>query len=404
MNKTFVVAVEQVRRTVLKRSFIFVLLSLPAFLALMIGPVVLLENANRSDLPVGYLDQAGLLTEARTPPAGDSEERVELRAFADEAAARQALEAGEIQAYYRLPADFVDQHQLTVVYRKRPASEVSSQFMRFLRFNLLEALPEAQAWRVVEGSELAIRNPEGTRVFPTGGPPLGAVLPVALGLAFGTLLVTGGSAVMGGVVEEKSNRTMEVMLTSISPGRLVTGKLIGIVLGNLLQLTVWVVLGTVAIKLAGDSFGWTWFVNPQPDWSSLLSVVVVAVPSYLFASALMFMLGSTIIDGPEGQSLGSILFMVLMVPIYTMIAIGSNPQSGLAVTLSLLPMTSILTIGIRNMLAVVPAWQVGLSAAIQIGLAVVAVWLAGRAFRLGMLRYGQRLRLGELLRRQQSGT
>lgn len=404
MNKTLVVAVEQIRRTVLKRSFIFVLLSLPAFLALMIGPAVLLENANRSDLPVGYLDQPGLLAEARTPPAGESEEQFELRAFANEAAARQALEAGEIQAYYRLPADFADQHQLTVVYWKRPASEVSSQFVRYLRFNLLGALPDAQAWRAVEGSQLAIRNPKGTRVFPTGAPPLRAVLPVALGLAFGALLVTGGSAVMGGVVEEKGNRTMEVMLTSISPGRLVTGKLIGIVLSNLLQLVVWVVLGTLAIKLAGDSFGWTWFENPQPDWTSLLSVAVVAVPSYLFASALMFMLGSTVIDGPEGQSLGSILLMVLMVPVYALVAIASNPQGGLAVTLSLLPMTSILTIAIRNMLVVVPAWQIGLSAAIQIGLAVVAVWLAGRAFRLGMLRYGQRLRLGELLRRQPAET
>lgn len=395
MNRTLVIAREEVRRIVLKRSFIFVLLSLPLFLALTILPAILIARSQESDLPIGYVDELGTLAEPR--PALE-DDQVEILAFTSEAAARQALDDEQIQAYYLVPANFETNRQLTIVYVNRPTSSIRRQFLTFLRYNQLQALPEQVAWRAVVGTDFAIRNPEGTRVFPSGGPPLGAVLPLVLGLAFGGLLMTGGGSLMSGVVDEKSNRTMEVLMTSVSAGRFVTGKLFGIILANLLQLIFWIVVGIGAIWLAGNVFDLTWFQHPQPDWNSLLSVAAVAVPSYVFAAALMFALGATIVDAPEGQSLASLLFLLLMAPIYALLGLAGEPHGTLAITLSLLPLTSILTIGMRNMLVVVPAWQVGLSALMQIGFAAGAIWLAGRAFRLGNLRYGQRLRLRELLR------
>lgn len=398
MNKTMVVALEEIRRTVLKRSFILVLFSLPLFIAITIVPGILLETANQSDLPIGYVDEAGILSNARTPPVDGSDRQLEMRGYPSEAEARQALDAGQLQAYYLLPTDFSESRQLTVVYRKRPDSGAARQFLNFLRFNLLDELPLQVAWRAVSGTELTIRNPSGTRVFPAGDPPIRAVLPIALGLAFGGLLLTGGTSLMSGVVQEKSNRTMEVVLTSISSTQLVTGKLIGILLANLLQLVFWLGMGVLAIVLAGDVFGLTWFQNPNPDWSTLLSVTAVALPGYIFAAAIMFALGATVVDAQEGQTLGSMLFLVLMAPIYALLTIANDPHGALALVLSLLPLTSVLAIGMRNMVAVVPAWQVGLSALIQVLLAIGAIWLAGRAFRLGNLRYGKRLRLRELLR------
>lgn len=397
MNKTLVVAVEEIRRTVLKRSFIFVLFSLPLFLAVTIVPGILIGISGESDLAIGYVDAAGALSEARLPPELADRE-IEIRAYSHESAARQALDDGLLQAYYLLPADFAESRQVTAVYHERPDSGAAREFMEYLRFNLLDELPVEPAWRVADGSELAIRNPDGSRVFPAGEPPIGSVMPIALALAFGGLLLLGSGSLMGGVVDEKSNRTMEVVMTSISPSQLVTGKLIGIIFANLLQLAFWVLVAVLVGWLAGSVFELAWFQNPDPDWGSLLAVGAMALPSYVFAAAVMFTLGATVVDAPEGQSLGSVLFLVLMAPIYALLAIGGDPHGSLAVALSVLPLTSILTIAMRNMLVVVPAWQVALSAAVQIALAIGAIWLAGRAFRLGHLRYGKRLRLRELLR------
>jgi ABC-2 type transport system permease protein len=118
----------------------------------------------------------------------------------------------------------------------------------------------------------------------------------------------------------------------------------------------------------------------------------------------MFALGATVVEPQEGQAIGSLLFMGLMAPVYALMAIANDPNGAVAVALSLLPLTSVLTFGLRNMLAVVPAWQLLASVGIQTICAIGALWVAGRAFRLGMLRYGQRLRLGEILRRAKART
>lgn len=122
------------------------------------------------------------------------------------------------------------------------------------------------------------------------------------------------------------------------------------------------------------------------------------------AAAVMFALGATVVEPQEGQAIGSLLFMGLMAPVYALMAIANDPNGAVAVALSLLPLTSVLTFGLRNMLAVVPAWQLLASVGIQTICAIGALWVAGRAFRLGMLRYGQRLRLGEILRRAKART
>jgi ABC-2 type transport system permease protein len=399
MNKIRLVALEEIRRTVFKKSFIFVLLSLPLFIAMMIVPGVLMESLARSDLPVGYVDFAGVFAEPRALPQNSRSAHVSLNAFVDEAAAAAALDGEEIQAYYVLHEDYLQSRRVELVYRDEPASEATGVFYDYLQLNLLDEFDYDVAWRAADRSQLTIRNPEGTRLFPEGAPPLGTVIPLALGLAFGGLMMMGGGSLMSGLIDERSNRTIEVIATSISPSRLVTGKLIGIITINFIQLAFWILVGVGAIWLAGDVFDVEWFQNPTLDWPGMLKVTAVSVPGYVFAAALMFGLGATVMQLEEGQAIGPLLFMVVMIPIYSLIGIANNPHGALAVVLTLLPMTSNITVGLRNALAVIPDWQIILSVAIQSACAVGAIWLAGRAFRMGMLRYGKRVRLREILRR-----
>jgi ABC-2 type transport system permease protein len=298
-----------------------------------------------------------------------------------------------------LQSNYEESRSTELVFREQPDSEATGVFYDFLQLNLLDQYPEDIAWRAADRTRFTIQNPDGTRRFPAGGPPLGSVLPIIFGMAIGGLLLLGAASLMTGLVDEKSNRTMEVIATSISSSRMITGKLFGILTVSLFQLAFWIMIGVAAIWLAGSVFGVSWFQNPEVDWLSMLAVVAVALPGYVFASAILFALGATVVDAQEGQSLGPMLFMAMMIPIYALITIANDPHGAVAVTLSLLPLTSILTIGIRSMLTVVPAWQIIASVGIQLICAIAAIWVAGKAFRLGMLRYGQRLRLREIIGR-----
>jgi len=89
-----------------------------------------------------------------------------------------------------------------------------------------------------------------------------------------------------------------------------------------------------------------------------------------------------------------------MIPYYISSSIIENPNSPLAVGLSYFPLTAPITILMRMAFTVVPAWQIALNIGILVGFAILAIWFAGRAFRLGMLVYGKKLSFGDVLRKR----
>ena len=107
--------------------------------------------------------------------------------------------------------------------------------------------------------------------------------------------------------------------------------------------------------------------------------------------------GAAVTSTQEGQSVSAIFFVLHLAPLYISWIFINDPHGPLAVSLSILPFTALMTTGMRNLFTIVPAWQIILSMAVQIACALAALWLAGRALRLGMLRYGQRLSLRGLL-------
>jgi ABC-2 type transport system permease protein len=92
--------------------------------------------------------------------------------------------------------------------------------------------------------------------------------------------------------------------------------------------------------------------------------------------------------------------MLLFLPIYLLVPIAQAPNGPLALGFSFFPMTSVVTIALRNLFIEVPSWQVAVSAAVALASGIVMVWLASKAFRTSMLRYGQRLRWRDLFQRR----
>jgi len=398
MIKLLQVAVNEYRRNVFKKSFILVLLSVPLMMALSIWMGFFIEGVKDNDLPVGYIDNSGVFARAiPAPKVSEFDEEVTFIPFPNDTEARAALEDYEIQAYYILPANYAETRKIELVYVKEPGENVPRQFYNFLQINQLSEEPAKIAHRAAAGTDVTVRSMDGRREVPSGGPNFGIIAPMLINLAFLALILMSSGYLMSAVAEEKENRTMEILATSLSPSQIISGKVIGIVGIGISLLITWSLV-VLSFILIGAKSGIGWFQNLELDWGIILATIAIAIPSYVLAAAMMTAIGAITTSSQEGQSLSSIFVILHMAPLYISMAFLNNPHSPVAVVLSILPFTSLMTVGMRNLFIIVPAWQVAISVGVQLLSATGALWLAGRAFRLGMLRYGQRLTWRRLFR------
>ena len=396
MSRLWLVAQQEYKRNVFKKSFLLALFSVPLIIGLGVGMGIIIESRERNNTPVGYVDHSGVLASRIPAPRRGMHEPVELVPFDSEDQARASLQAGEIQAYYVLPNEYPATLDVQLFYLEEPGNNATRQFYDFLQINLLSEKPEEIAHRASEGSDAIIRSMDGSREMPSGEPPFGVFVPLILSFSIAFLLMMNSGYLMQAVADEKENRTIEVVMTSLSPFQLIGGKVIGIFLISATQLLTWIVVGVLVVAIARGA-GVEWVQEPNIQWGAVANVVVVAIPTYILVAALTTAIGATVTQVQEGQSIVGVSSILLMLPIYIVQPMIESPNGPLPMLLSFLPFTSMMAAGLRNMAIAVPLWQVVLSVTIQTACAIGALWLAAGAFRLGMLRYGQRLRLREVI-------
>jgi ABC-2 type transport system permease protein len=391
MTKLWKVAWHEYRRRVFSRRFIMVgLLSVPLVALVMVGLVFLIISLETNTTPVGYVDHSGLLANPLAAPAPEPPDKpVPILSFETETAARSALDAGQIQAYYVLPVDYLSSGSLTVFHLDKFKTPARTQFYNFLTVNLLRNADPVIANRLVKGTEVIVQSVDGSRSVSSQN-WFSVILPMVAGIAFIIAMFSTGGYLMQAVVEEKENRTMEVIITSVSPNQFMAGKIIGDTATGLTQIILWLVFIVIPILALRDTLSFLKGIQISPQ--TLLLVIFVMFPAFVMVSALMAAIGATVAEASEGQQMVSILSLPIWIPYMLTGLLMSNPNSPLALGLSLFPLTAPLTMLMRDGLTILPAWQIILSSAIQVLCAAAAVWLAGRAFRMGMLNYGKRLR------------
>jgi ABC-2 type transport system permease protein len=414
MNKLWLVARHEYRRHVLRKGFILLLLSVPAAIALSIGLGAYAESRENRSAAVGYVDLAGVLSDPlAAPPRGSSPNSIGVPAvvplvpYGSEEAARAALDAGRIQAYYVVTAGYLQTNRVDLVYIAAPGDSVRRQFWDFMQINRLRDLPPAVAERAVAGPNLAVRwpadMPGGGREF-SGESFFDTLLPLFGALTFLILLASSGGYLMQAVVEEKESRTMEVVVTSLSPGQFIAGKVAGIAGVALTQLVGWAACCVLAVWVGGHLLDIGLLQGLRIDWRIMGTMVALGLPTYVMFAAVLTAVGATVAQAQEAQQVSGLLGLFSAVPFWFAMPILENPNGALAIGMSLFPATALPALSFRLAFSPVPPWQIGLSVALLTASALGAVWLAGRAFRLGMVRYGQRLRWGEILRPRTGGS
>ncbi len=398
MSKFWQIARHEYSRHVFRRRFLLALASVPLMIVLMVVLVIVVFLVSTDPTPVGYIDQSGLLANPIPQPALKWPERtIAMLAYPDEAKAKADLQAGKIQAYFVIPADYMQTNAATEVYLTQPKGNATQQFTSFLTTNLLASQPAAIAKRIVDGSQITVQSADKNRVVAPNQ-VANLALPVIAGILFIVAMATSSGYLMQAVVEEKENRTMEIMVTSVSPGQLMSAKVIADIGVGVTQLVVWslfIVLGL----LIGKSYI-PWLSGLQFSGALVGTILLVMVPAFIMISGLMAAVGATVTEGSEGQQMMGLFTIPIWLPYFFIATFIQNPNSPLAVAMSIFPLTAPLTVSLRIGFTTIPTWQLITSVAILVLSASGAVWLAGRAFRLGMLRYGQRLRWKEIFSRQ----
>ncbi|HSN75838.1 MAG TPA: ABC transporter permease [Anaerolineae bacterium] len=394
MSKIWLVAERQFKKDVLKRSFLLAIIAMPLFLGFTAAMGWLAERMQQQTTALGYVDAGNVL--ALAPASAD--ENVVLVRFDTAAQARAALDSGQIGAYYVLPADYPQTRQTELVYGSQLSSAAVQAFTEVVRLNLLAGQQEQVVARALDGPEIVVLATARNRPVPLGLPGFSVLLPLILAALFAFLVMTVAATLMEAMAAEKQNRTIEIVVSSISPGQMMAGKIIGVMGMALLLAVSWVALLLGFAWFGANVMGWDWLQGVAINWRDLALLSLVALPSFLCMAAAMVALGATIVDAQEAQQVGAVAFLIIFVPIYLFFAFGDNPNSPLAIAFSLFPLTAVTTLAVRSMFMEVPAAQFLASALISLACGLVLVWLAGKLFRANMLRYGQGLRLRQMLR------
>jgi ABC-type Na+ efflux pump permease subunit len=225
----------------------------------------------------------------------------------------------------------------------------------------------------------------------------GQALPALAGLALIVLIFISSGYLTQALVEEKANRTIEILATSLSAGQLIGGKLLGILTVTATQLTGWILFVLVAAVVGRQFMGLAWLQEISLDFRAILLLVALLVPAYLFVAASMAAIGIAMSEIRSSQQVVALLLSLYLIPFSLLLPVLGDPSSPLAVGLSLFPLTAPVVLPLRFALTPVPLWQIAAGVAIQSLLALGALWLATRALQLGILRFGSGLRWRELV-------
>ena len=399
MSNTFKVASHEFLLHVRTWRFFWALISFPLIMGASALAGYLAVRIPFDSRPVGYVDSGQIL---RVPPLPVSSEAaapmpvLTFKPYPSEQAARQDLEAGTIQAYLVLPANYLQGGQAKLVSLKTNLSSTASdQLDAFLQTNLFANLPAQTLERLQTSPQyhvtsLAQSGNAGTEALP------GMIFAVLAGLLFTIAIFSSGGYLLQSLAEEKENRTMEVLITSIKPRELLAGKITGNLAVGLLQLLVWIAVAAALLPLVTALMPIPGGLQFSVDGRVLGVIVITFLPAIVLVGGFMAAAGSIASQVNEAQQLSSIISIPIAFALGLLFPIIQNPSGALGIILSLFPPTAPMILPLRVALGAAPVWQVALS----VGLLVVSAWgsilFATRVFRLGMLHYGKQLSFQEI--------
>ncbi|MEZ4424245.1 MAG: ABC transporter permease [Gemmatimonadota bacterium] len=411
MNAVWSVLKREYLERVRKRSFLLATIGGPLLIiALIFGSGFMAARSSEGRTRIAVLDRTGVLMDPVTAALTDADYTVVPAEAGDTQGLDDMVRGGDIGSYLILDDATLTRGEATLVGEDSPGTvrriALQSAITRAVIEQRFGADTDTEdVARLVRGGDLEFRSvdqelSENERELRTGFTLVGAFF-----LYFALLLY--GVFVMQAVLEEKTSRMAEIVVSAVRPWQLMLGKIVGVGLVGLTQIAVWVLL----VVLAG-TFGLPMLVATRPELATFfepgslapaaLTVVwftVFFVLGYLLYSGLYAAVGAMCSTEEETRQLQLPVTMMLVIPFVMMIpALEGAGDTPLLAGMSLFPLFTPLLMFARAASGTAPFWQIGLSIVLTV-LAIVGVaWIAGRIYRVGILMQGKRPTLPELWR------
>ena len=405
MNKTLLILRHEFVTLVKRKGFIIMTLVFPliGFAAIGIYMIVQGIDTGARDLPIiGYVDEIGGFSEYTMQ--GD----LAFIPFNSQDEATDALLAEEIDEYFVIPAGYLEQGivgRYVLEKELEVPNETRSAMTGFLQSNLLEgqASPEITE-RVKTPMLLAnIRLDETGNIAEDQGGFEAFLVPMIF--AFLLVMSIAGSSgyLLQGLGEEKENRVMEVLLSSVSPRQLLTGKILGLGAAGLIQVVVWLVSVIILTQMASGIIGGMLAGLRIPD-NMLLLGIVYFILGYLLFAVIEAGMGAIGANAKESQQMVVALILPAMLPFYIFIFfLRDNPDHVVGTILTLIPVTAPMSVFVRLGLSEIPLWELLVSIGLMIAGIIGGIFLAAKAFRVFLLMYGKTPGPREIIRYLREG-
>ncbi len=388
LTKIWLIAQQEFWSNLKRPSFLFAVFGTPILVALSIGLGVL-TGSSEDDLgaysPVGVLDR----TEQQIFAQHVSPESFpDLFVWVtDEASAQQAVMDGELAGYIDFSPEYIESGKATL-YGLRGAPEdmfdaADALVLANLSASVDSTLP---AERIEKSADLTVTVLDGNRTFDSDSVFFMTILPLLFGFFLVLASTTTSSFLMNTLSEEKANRIMEILITSVRPMELLTGKVLGMGLLGLLQVVVFLVAGLVGLSLAQQQNFLTGLSIP-PDM--IVLALVYYVLSYFLLAAGLAGIGAVSSSEQESRQLSIIIVLPVMLPYMAIVTFLLDPNGTIPTIFSLIPFTSPMAVMMRVGLTTVPAWQIAVSIIGLIITDLLVLWASARLFRWGILSYGK---------------
>jgi ABC-2 type transport system permease protein len=404
LRKVLAVARWEFMEKIKTKAFIISLIVTPLFMVLMtVVPSLFLTKPDTVTINIGVIDETGeiasRLNDAMMEKFKLSDGRPNYRVISlqanDRDLANKMVLSGQLSSYVVIDSN---------IFRTRKFEYVSQNISNFKEIERLESTVkdimvsnELQRHGISPGLIQEISKPvnlQTIKLSKTGavekaeagsGFMMGYVFIIVLAL----FILTSGQLLVRSVVEEKSNRIVEVLLSSSTADELMSGKILGLSLLGLTQLAIWASIG---IAFAGPLAAF--ITIPDNIWWE----VVFFILGFVFYSSIFVMAGAPVTTEQEAQQATQYVSMLLFFPIIFAFLVVQNPNATYIKILSLIPLLAPTMMAFRIPVQSPELWELVVSAAILILSTYLCMIAAGRIFRIGILVYGKRPTMKELMR------
>ena len=427
MNKMFAVLKREYLAAVRKKMFIFMTLFFPVLMsALMVLPGLMMAKG-MGEKKVIVIDGTGDLADAfKVPIASRGDERrgrmagnlaiqyVDAKGKNVETEAKPYVDrvntaakgAQKIDGVLVIPPTVYEGKDVKMAYYSRSSTDMVTharldrtanraiQRRRFLAQGIDASAIDALTKDVPMDSVQVSKSGEQKK----GGPAN-----FIIGFLFAALLIMPsliyGMETMRGIIQEKTDRVVEILISSMTPTQLLTGKITGIAAVGLTQIIVWLLISAAAATFGAASAAMAGmnvmqFIRP----SLFIYFILFFLLAYFTYVCIYAIAGAACNTEKEAQQLIAPISMVMMLPWFLMVGIITNPDSTMSVGFSLAPVFGPITMFVRTLVSEPPLSHIAISIAVSLATIVVFYWATAKIFRVGILSYGKRPTIPELIR------